>query len=232
MTRSRISNNNLKGCSLLKFFQTLLEFFYQYTQNWGWAIILLTILIKIVLFPLMINQFRSMAKMKDIQPKLKEIQDKYKDKPEDLQRRMMELYKTEKVNPFGGCLPMLVQMPILILFYNVLSNHKFIHDVLQNASFYGIILKDNHNLLLAVLSAVSTFLQQKLTMPITAGDQQQQQQKMFLYLMPLMLGYFTWNINAGIGLYWVTSNVLGILQQYIINEYFIVKEKVISKKNL
>jgi YidC/Oxa1 family membrane protein insertase len=180
----------------------------------------------------MINQFRSMAKMKDIQPKLKEIQDKYKDKPEDLQRRMMELYKTEKVNPFGGCLPMLVQMPILILFYNVLSNHKFIHDVLQNASFYGIILKDNHNLLLAVLSAVSTFLQQKLTMPITAGDQQQQQQKMFLYLMPLMLGYFTWNINAGIGLYWVTSNVLGILQQYIINEYFIVKEKVISKKNL
>jgi YidC/Oxa1 family membrane protein insertase len=216
----------------LKIFQSLLEFFYQYTHNWGWAIILLTVLIKIVLFPLMINQFRSMAKMKDIQPKLKEIQDKYKSKPEEYQRRMMELYKNEKVNPFGGCLPLLIQMPILIIFYNVLSNPTFIHDVLQNAAFYGIILKDKHNLFLAIFSAVTTFLQQKLTMPVTAGDQQQQQQKMFLYLMPLMLGYFTWNINAGIGLYWVTSNIFGILQQYIINEYFIVKEKVTSKKGL
>jgi YidC/Oxa1 family membrane protein insertase len=173
-----------------------------------------------------------MAKMKDIQPKLKEIQDKYKSKPEEYQRRMMELYKNEKVNPFGGCLPLLIQMPILIIFYNVLSNPTFIHDVLQNAAFYGIILKDKHNLFLAIFSAVTTFLQQKLTMPVTAGDQQQQQQKMFLYLMPLMLGYFTWNINAGIGLYWVTSNIFGILQQYIINEYFIVKEKVTSKKGL
>lgn len=216
----------------MKIFQSLLEFFYQYTHNWGWAIILLTVLIKIVLFPLMINQFRSMAKMKDIQPKLKEIQDKYKSKPEEYQRRMMELYKNEKVNPFGGCLPLLIQMPILIIFYNVLSNPTFIHDVLQNAAFYGIILKDKHNLFLAIFSAVTTFLQQKLTMPVTAGDQQQQQQKMFLYLMPLMLGYFTWNINAGIGLYWVTSNIFGILQQYIINEYFIVKEKVTSKKGL
>jgi YidC/Oxa1 family membrane protein insertase len=214
----------------LKYFQFILEFFYQYTHNWGWAIIILTVLIKTVLFPLMINQFRSMAKMKDIQPKLKEIQDKYKDKPEEYQRRTMELYKKEKVNPFGGCLPMLIQMPILIIFYNVLSNHQFINEVLKNASFYGIMLKDKHNLLLAILSAISTFLQQKLTMPVTGGEQQQQQQ-MFLYIMPLMLGYFTWNINAGIGLYWVTSNVFGIIQQYVINEYFIVKEHVQHKND-
>jgi YidC/Oxa1 family membrane protein insertase len=98
------------------------------------------------------------------------------------------------------------------------------------ASFFGIVLNKPHNLVLTILSAVTTFLQQKLTMPVTGGDPQQQQQKMFLYIMPLMLAWFTWQINASIGLYWVTSNLLGIIQQYIINEYFIVKEHAAHKK--
>jgi YidC/Oxa1 family membrane protein insertase len=210
----------------LKIFESILEFFYNYTHSWGWSIILITILIKLVLFPLTIKQFREMAKMKEIQPKLKEIQNKYKEKPEEYQKRTMELYRTEKINPFGGCLPMLIQLPILIIFYNVLSNPKFLSDVLRDASFYGIILRDNHNLLLAAISGASTFLQQKLTMPSTGNEQQQQ---MFLYIMPLMLGWFTWQINSGIGLYWVTSNLVGIVQQYLINEYFIVKEHVTHK---
>jgi YidC/Oxa1 family membrane protein insertase len=138
----------------------------------------------------------------------------------------MELYQKEKVNPFGSCLPMLIQIPILILFYNLLSNPTFISHSLKDATFYGLILKDNHNILLAVLSAVTTFLQQKLTMPAT-GDNSQQQT--FLYIMPVMLGYFTYQINAGIGLYWITSNVIGIVQQYIINEYFLVKQHIQEK---
>jgi YidC/Oxa1 family membrane protein insertase len=207
-------------------FKALLEFFYNFTHNWGWAIILLTVVIKMVLFPTTIKQFRVMAKMKEIQPRLKEIQDKYKDRPEEFQKRTMELYKTEKVNPFSGCLPMLIQFPILILFYNALQDHQFTTQVMKDAAFYGIILKENHNLVLAVLSGVSTFFQQKLTMPATGNDQQQQ---IFLYLMPLMLGWFTWQINAGVGLYWVTSNIIGIIQQYVINEYFIVKEHITHK---
>jgi YidC/Oxa1 family membrane protein insertase len=210
----------------LSVFKSLLEFFYNFTHNWGWAIILLTIVIKMVLFPTTIKQFRVMAKMKEIQPRLKEIQDKYKDKPEEFQKRTMELYKTEKVNPFSGCLPMLIQFPILILFYNALQDHQFTTQVMKDAAFYGIILKENHNIILAILSGVTTFFQQKLTMPATGNDQQQQ---MFLYLMPLMLGWFTWQINAGVGLYWVTSNIIGIIQQYVINEYFIVKEHITHK---
>jgi YidC/Oxa1 family membrane protein insertase len=207
----------------LSIFKELLEFFYNLTHNWGWAIIVLTVIIKMILFPTNIKQFRVMAKMKEIQPKLKEIQDKYKDKPEEFQKRTMELYKTEKVNPFSGCLPMLIQFPILILFYNALQDPKFSTEVMKNAAFYGIILKENHNMLLSILSAATTFLQQKLTMPASGNDQQQQ---VFLYIMPLMLGWFTWQINAGVGLYWVTSNIIGILQQYVINEYFIVKKHI------
>jgi YidC/Oxa1 family membrane protein insertase len=210
----------------LSIFKALLEFFYNLTHNWGWAIILLTIIIKMILFPTTIKQFRVMAKMKEIQPRLKAIQDKYKDKPEEFQKRTMELYKSEKVNPFSGCLPMLIQFPILILFYNALQDHQFTTQVMKDAAFYGIILKENHNLILAILSGVTTFFQQKLTMPATGNDQQQ---KMFLYFMPLMLGWFTWQINAGVGLYWVTSNLIGIIQQYIINEYFIVKEHITHK---
>lgn len=205
----------------MSIFRAILEFFYNLTNNWGWSIIILTVIIKFALFPTTIKQFKVMAKMKDLQPKLKEIQDKYKDKPEEYQRRTMELYRTEKVNPFSGCLPMLIQLPILILFYNALQDPKYVAEVIKDASFYGIILKDNHNLLLAVLSAVTTFLQTKLTTPAAGAESQQQT---FLYIMPLMLGYFTWQINAGVGLYWVTSNLVGILQQYLINEFIIVKK--------
>lgn len=210
----------------MEFFKTILEFFYSYTHSWGWSIIILTVLIKLVLFPTTINQFKAMNKMKEIQPKLKEIQEKYKDKPEEYQRRTMELYKNEKINPFGSCLPMLIQIPILIIFYNLLSNPVFVKESLQNATFFGIVLKDNHNLLLAVISGATTFLQQILTMPSTGNDPQQ---KTFLYIMPAMLGYFTYQINAGIGIYWITSNVVGIIQQYIINEFFIVKKNIQEK---
>lgn len=210
----------------MSIFQAIIDFFYSLTHNWGWSIILLTILIKMVLFPTTIKQFKVMNKMKELQPKLKEIQDKYKDKPEEYQRRTMELYKTEKVNPFSSCLPMVIQIPILILFYNLLQNPTFIAESLKDATFFGIVLKDSRNLILAVISGATTFLQQKLTMPASGNESQQQ---VFLYIMPLMLGYFTYQLNAGIGLYWITSNVIGVIQQYVINEYFIVKKHIQDK---
>jgi len=207
--------------------RSILQFFFDLTNNWAWAIILLTLLIKLVLFPTTVKQFKSMSKMKDIQPKLKEIQEKYKDRPDEFQRRTMELYKTEKVNPFGSCLPMLLQMVILIVFYRVLQDPKFISETIKDTSFLWFQLKNNHDIPLAVISAITTFFQQKLTMPITGNDSQQQT---FLYIMPLMFGYFTYQVNAGIGLYWVISNIFGIFQQYIINEYFIVKEHIHKDK--
>ncbi|HOP74495.1 MAG TPA: YidC/Oxa1 family membrane protein insertase [Bacillota bacterium] len=212
----------------MEIFKSILEFFYSFTHSWGWSIIIFTVLIKLVLFPTTINQFKTMNKMKEVQPKLKEIQEKYKDRPEEYQRRMMEIYQKEKINPLGGCLPLLIQLPILIIFYKLLSNPTFVKEYLQDATFLGIVLHENHNLLLAVISGATTFLQQVLTMPATGNDPQQ---KTFLYIMPVMLAYFTYQINAGIGIYWITSNIIGIIQQYIINEYFIIKKNIQEKSS-
>jgi YidC/Oxa1 family membrane protein insertase len=184
-----------------------------------------------VLFPTTIKQFKVMNRMKEIQPKLKEIQDKYKDKPEEYQKRTMELYQKEKVNPFGSCLPMIIQMTILVIFYNFLSNPSFVAHNLKDAAFFGLVLKQKQYWSLAILSAVTTFLQQKLMTPATATDTSAQQQQMqtMLYIMPLMLGWFTYQVNAAIGIYWVTSNLIGIIQQYVINEYFLVKQHIQEK---
>lgn len=206
-------------------FRIILNFFFNYTQSWGWAIILLTLLIKIVLFPMNVKQFQAMEKMKKIQPKLKEIQDKYKDKPEEFQRRTMELYQKEKVNPFGSCLPLLIQLPLLWAIFALLQDPRNqIAGVISNAHFLWFTLGAKGDILLAVISGVTTFLQQKLTMP-TAGTVDASQSTM-LYIMPLMFAFFTWTVTNGIGLYWVATNIIGIAQQYLINEYFIVKEHI------
>ena len=209
---------------ILSLFRMILEFFFNYTHSWGWAIVLLTILIKFVLFPTTINQFRMMDKMKKIQPKLKEVQDKYKDKPEEFQRRTMELYKKEKVNPFGSCLPLLIQLPLLWAIFGLLQDPHYMTNVIGNAKFLWFHLQDKGDYALAIISGITTFVQQKLTTPATPGSDSSQ--KIFLYFMPVMFGFFTFTVNAGIGLYWVVSNIVGILQQYLINEYFIVKEHI------
>jgi YidC/Oxa1 family membrane protein insertase len=213
----------------INLFANLITFFHQggfgfhWLISWGWAIIILTIVIKIILFPTMIKQVQAMNKMKIIQPKIKEIQDKFKDKPDELQRRTMELYKKEQVNPFGGCLPMLIQLPLLWAIFGVLQDPTFVKNFFQDATFFWLHLVQKHDLILAVISAITTFFQQKLTTPTTGADPNQ---KIFLYIMPVMFGFFTYQVNAGVGLYWVISNIVGIAQQYIINEYFTVKEHI------
>lgn len=209
-------------------FQVILEYFFSLTNSWGWSIILLTVLLKMVLFPTMIKQVQAMNKMKAIQPKLKEIQDKYyKTNPEEYQRRTMELYQKEKINPFSGCLPLLIQLPILFAIFSLLQNPDYITNVIKDASFLGLfLLKDKGNIFLAALSGLTTFFQQKLATPTTAGNDQT---KMMLYIMPIMFGFFTYQVNAGIGLYWIVSNLVGIAQQYLINEYFVVKEHLQHK---
>lgn len=202
----------------------ILEFFHKYT-DWGWSIVILTLLIKIILFPFSIKQIQSMEKMKRIQPKLKEIQDKYKDRPEEFQRRTMELYKKEKVNPLGGCLPMLIQLPVFWAIYALLTNSKFmVADLIKKEVFLGLLpLGATNNYILAIISGVTTFFQSKMTTPTMGTDPSQ---KMFLYFTPLLFGFITWTVSAGIGIYWVASNIIGIAQQYLIYEYFIVKEHI------
>ena len=190
--------------------------------GWGMAIIFLTILVKVVLFPFSLSQIRSMEGMKKIQPELKKIQEKYKNNPEEQQRKIMELYQKNKVNPLGGCLPLLLQLPILWALFNVLRFPENYNLDFSNAYFLTMDLTKSHSYwLLAVISGLTSFLQQKMTTVATADSSQ----NTMMYVMPLFMGYITYTPKAGIGVYWVASTVIGIIQQWVITKFLIREEQ-------
>lgn len=181
--------------------------------NYGLAIIFMTIAIKLVLFPLTQRQMHSMRAMQELQPKMKYIQEKYKDEPQVMQGKLMELYKEHGVSPFSSCLPLLIQMPIFIAFYQSLLNFQF--AVAEHASFLWIpnIGARDPFYLLAVLAAVTTYFQSRLSMV----DTKDPTQKSMLYMMPLFMAWIAATMPAGLPLYWVMFNILGILQQLYVN---------------
>jgi YidC/Oxa1 family membrane protein insertase len=192
----------------------LLEFFYGWTKtmgipNYGIAIILLTITVKMVLFPLTIKQMRSMKMTQQLQPKIKEIQEKHKD-PQKAQVAIMEMYKEYGASPLAGCLPLILQMPILIGLYQTLVKFPFP----ENGSFLWLssLKYPDPWYLIPILAGVTTFLSQWLT-----TNMQDQTQRTMLYVMPVFIGWITVNFPSGLGLYWVISNVVGAIQQYFIN---------------
>ncbi len=188
----------------------LLKTFHKAAGNWGVAIIMLTVLIKIVFFPLMQKQFVSSKRMQAIQPELKALKEKYKDNKELQTQATMKLFKEHQVNPMGGCLPMIVQMPVWFALYNVmlysveLYNTEFLYlQDLTEADPYCV---------LPVLVTVLMLLQQRL-MPM--GSMDPTQQKM-MRMMPLMFGIFMFSFPSGLVLYFSINNTLTILQQWII----------------
>jgi YidC/Oxa1 family membrane protein insertase len=190
--------------------------------GWGMSIIFLTLLVKVVLFPFSLSQIRSMEGMKKIQPELKKIQEKYKNNPEEQQRKMMELYQKNKVNPLGGCLPLLLQLPILLALFQVLRVPENFNIDFTNAYFLTMDLTKSHSYwLLAVISGLTSFLQQKMTTVSTADTSQ----STMMYVMPVFMGYITYTLKAGIGVYWVASTVIGIIQQWVITRFFIHEEQ-------
>ncbi len=197
----------------------LLNLLYNFTAaiglpNYGLAIILLTIVIKLVLYPLTQKQMKSMLAMQQLQPKIKEIQDKWKSKdPKKAQEQVMQLYKENNVNPAAGCLPLLIQMPILIALYR--SLFSFPYENVAHASFIWIQnLSDKDPFyILPVLAGVTTYLQSKLTTNSTDPTQ-----KMMLYTMPVFIGWISATVPAGLALYWATFNVASAVQQYFVNK--------------
>jgi len=181
--------------------------------SYGLAIILMTIAIKLAMFPLTQKQMHSMSAMQEIQPKTKYIQEKYKDDPQDMQQKIMEMYKEHGVSPFGGCLPLLIQMPIFIAFYQSLFSFKFVN--LAHAAFLWIpnIGKPDPYFILAVLAAATTYYQQKISMV----DSKDPTQKTMLYFMPIFMAFIAYKLPAGLPLYWVVFNTLGIIQQLYVN---------------
>ena len=199
----------------------LLRFLHRFSGNYGLAIILVTLLQKVVFHPLTAKSLRSMQAMQALQPKLAALQERYKNNPQKKQQETMELYKKHGVNPMGGCLPMLLQIPIFIALYNALSNSVemwrahflWIKDLSQPDALFTIDiwgLKNYPFNLLALFMGASMFVQQKMTP--TAGDPRQA--KMMLYLMPTMFTFMFWSFPSGLVLYWLVNNVLQIGQQY------------------
>lgn len=192
---------------LTKAFIDVLQFLHSFTGNYGLAIIILTTLIQVVLYPLTASQMKSAADLKKIQPKLKEIQDKYKEKPEEMQRRVMELYREHKVNPFGGCLPLLLQLPVIWALFASLNHFPYRGTP---AFLWVPSLAQPDPWILPILSGVTTYFQMAMG-PVDPS------QKAMLWVMPLFMVWVTRSFPAGLALYWVVGNVVRIGQQYLMN---------------
>lgn len=193
--------------------QSALTFFYSLTAsigyaNYGLAIILLTIVIKVAIYPLTAKSVRSMKAMQDIQPKMKELQEKYKGNPEKLNKELAALYKEKGVNPLAGCLPLIIQMPILIAIFYAIRDFQYVNQ--PSFLIWQDLGQHDPTYILPVLAAVTTYFQSKQT----TTDTSSQQNKMMLYVMPLFIGYITTQFPAGLGIYWVVSNLVQISQQW------------------
>ena len=204
-------------------FFKVMVWIHDYVGNWGWAIVLFTLLVKLILFPLSYKGMMSMNKMKELAPKMKELKTKYKGDPAKLNQQTMALYKKHGANPMGGCLPMILQIPVFFALYRVLLNA----DELQGAPWIGWItnLADKDPIyVLPVLMGASMWLMQKLQ-PSTMTDPMQQ--KIFQFF-PLIMTFFFLTFPAGLVLYWLTNNLLSIGQQLVINRAY-AKHKAKTK---
>jgi YidC/Oxa1 family membrane protein insertase len=182
--------------------------------NWGWTIIAFTVLIKLLFFPLSAAGYKSMAKVKLVTPKMQAIRERYKNDPAKMNQATMELYKTEKINPLGGCLPILVQMPVFIALYWVLSASAEMRGAPWVGWIQDLTAPDPY-FILPVLYAISMYITTKLN-PAPADPMQA---KMMLW-MPLVFSVMFFFFPAGLVLYWVVNNILSIAQQWVITKKF------------
>jgi len=190
----------------------LLDKLHSVIGNWGWAIVALVVVLKIAFYWLNASAYRSMAKMKAVAPKVNELRERYKDKPQQMQQEMMRIYREEKVNPLGGCLPILVQMPFFIALYWVLLSSVemrqapwvlWIHDLAQPDPWFIL------PILMTASSLFQVWLNPAPTDPLQAK---------LMWIMPLAFGFMFFFFPAGLVLYWLTNNILSIAQQWYINK--------------
>jgi YidC/Oxa1 family membrane protein insertase len=194
-------------------------------RNWGWAIVLQTLIINLVLLPLRITSMKSMLKMQRIQPQIKSIQEKYKKysmrdpRKQEMNKEIMDLQRSAGVSPLGGCLPMIIQLPFLFAYYSMLgsvldlrhASWLWIKDLSSPDPFY----------LIPIGIVLSMFIMQRMT-PQTGMDPAQQ--KMMTFMMPMMLGIMSFNLPSGLGLYWSEGNLIGIVQQSVMNRTSLGRE--------
>lgn len=192
-----------------------LSWLFAYLGNWGWAIVVMTLIVRLILFPLTYKSMISMNKLKDLAPKMTELREKYKGDPQKLNLHMMELYKKHGANPFAGCLPILLQIPIFFAIYRVLLN-----AVELKAAPWALWIEDLSVLdpyyVLPILMGASMFVQQLIT-PMTIQDPTQA--KIMKFLPVVFTFFFLW-FPAGLTLYWCVNNLCSLVQQLVINKMF------------
>lgn len=189
--------------------------------SYGLAIILMTIIIRVIILPLGIKQIRSSLIMNKIQPEVKKIQDKYKKDPQKSQQEMMKLYKEKGASPFSGCLPLLIQWPILVALYYVFNNLSGINGI----SFLWITDLGKPDIPLSILSGITTFLSGWLIMPSGDNPQASQSKKMNIG-MGFMMTFISWKLKSALVLYWVVSNLIQVAQNLVVKK--IEEREVVS----
>ncbi len=202
----------------------MLQFIQSYVGNWGWTIVLVTILIKTILYPLAYKGMVSMNRLKELSPQVKKLQEKYKDDKQKASMHMMELYKKEGANPMGGCLPILLQIPVFFAIYRVLLNAIELKGSEWIWWIEDLSLMDPYYVL-PILMGATMFIQQKIT-PNQMQDEMQK--KMFMMLPVIFTFFFLW-FPAGLTLYWFMNNLFTVAQQYYVNRIF-AKAKVARHK--
>ncbi len=209
--------------TIASFFNVILTSIYSVVPNFGLTIIILTVLVKLVTFPLNNKQIQSAKRMQVLQPEMKKIQQKYKDDKEKQNQEVMKFMQENKMNPLAGCLPLLVQLPILLGIFRLLRDaeefgitelpgfNPYLFPFLENTSLqWGNLLVSDPYYIFPVLAGITTFLYSRLSMT-------DPNQKMFLYIMPAMLLYFSIHFPAGLVLYWVVNNLFSMGQHYLLN---------------
>jgi YidC/Oxa1 family membrane protein insertase len=203
----------------------LLSWLHGMFGNWGWSIIALTLIIRLILYPLTYKGMVSMQKIKKLSPKLKEIKEKYKGDPQRINAATMEMYKKHNANPLGGCLPMLLQIPVFYAIYRLLLNSVelqgapwllWVNDLSRMDQYY----------ILPILMGASMLLQQRMT-PQNFTDPMQE--KIMKYL-PVIFTFFFLTFPSGLVLYWFVNNLFSILQQFIVINSFKIK-KMLKKRS-
>jgi len=239
--------------TLIQGMTSILELLFNFSSAiglpyWGVAIILFTIIIKILLYPLQVKQMVSMRKITELQPKVREIQKKYGYDKQKMNMKVMELYSQEKASPYAGCLPLLIQLPILLIFYRALYNLTARASNDPSFQFLGFNITEtygftlDYHLLLPIIAGVTTYFMTKVSManspkPVVANDKKkdniaasaEQTQKIMLYVMPLFMAYIVLSLPSGLGIYIVTMNIVSILQTIYIYKVLFKREEKKAK---
>lgn len=181
--------------------------------EWGWglAIIGLTLLVRLVILPLTVIQGRSAVAMQAIQPELNKIQKKYKDDPERLSLETMDLYKKYKVNPMLGCLPVVIQFPVLLAMIRALD-----YEPLRGAKFLGLVLGNPGGLTMALIVVATTYVSMKISPTMGAGAEQGGAQNVMLLAMMGLMFFFSWKYSAAVSVYIITANIAGLFERFLI----------------